>query len=81
MKETIFVSEKTGRIIYGMRNRLNCTQAEFGKKIGLSQPEMSAIELGKVAVKPETVQKIADRFGINPMAITGQVPMNWASLC
>ena len=78
--EALVVSEKTGKIMRGIRGQLNCTQSEFGRKIGVSQPEISAIEAGKKLPSMVMVEKLANRFGLDPMCITGQKPMAWSSL-
>lgn len=79
-QEVLVVSEKTGKIMRGMRVQLNCTQAEFGRKIGVSQPMISAIEAGRAAPTVNMVERLAARFGLDPMSITGQAPMNWSTL-
>lgn len=79
-QEVLVVSEKTGKIMHGMRVQMNCTQAEFGGKIGVSQPTISAIEAGKLKPSIDMVEKLANRFGLDPMSITGQKPMAWSAL-
>ena len=78
--EFLFVSEKTGKIMRGMRVQLNCTQAEFGGKIGVSQPVISAIEAGRTRPSIDMVRNLAARFGLDPKCITGQKPMAWSAL-
>jgi transcriptional regulator with XRE-family HTH domain len=75
-----FVSERPERIMYGMRIQTNCSQAEWGRKFGLTQPTVSAIESGKRQVTDELVDKVDTWFNIDRRCILGQVPMNWASL-
>ena len=41
------------------RNRLKLTQEEFSELIGISQRQVSLIELGKSFPKPETLSKIS----------------------
>ena len=79
-QDVLVVSEKTGRIMRGMRVQLNCTQAEFGGKIGVSQPTVAAIEAGKRLPTISMIEKLADRFGLDPKSITGQKPMAWSAL-
>lgn len=78
--EILVVDIKTGRNLYGMRVQMNCTQAEFGKKVGIDQPSMSAYERGERLPSKRTVRKIADYFNLDPRMITGQMPMAWSSL-
>lgn len=78
--DEIRVTDRCGRVIYGMRVQLNCTQAEFGKKIGLTQSAISEYELGKAKPSATVVHRIAKRFGLDPKAVSGEIPMNWASL-
>ena len=41
------------------RNKLNITQEVFSEKIGITQRQMSLIELGKSFPSPKTISKIA----------------------
>ena len=79
--EILFVDcHNTARNLYGMRVQLNCTQEEFGRKVGIDQASMSAYELEKRTPSKRTVRKIAEWFGIDPRMITGQIPMAWSEL-
>ena len=79
-QDILVVNEKTGRIMKGMRIQLNCSQAEFGGKIGIKQPTVAAIEAGRLQPSIQMVEKLANRFGLDPKCITGQEPMVWAAL-
>ena len=78
--EVLVIDRKTGRNLYGMRVQMGYSQEAFGKKVGIDQPTMSAYELGKRLPSANLVRKIADHFGLNPLEITGQLPMNWSAL-
>ena len=79
-EEILVVDKKCGRVLYGMRVQMNCTQAEFGRKVGIDQPTMSAYERGDRIPTENVVRRIAKHFNLNPLQITGQAPMVWSSL-
>ena len=79
-EEILVVDKTTGRNLYGMRVQMNCTQAEFGKKVGIDQSSMSAYERGERLPSKRTVRKVAAYFGLDPLQITGQRPMVWSAL-
>lgn len=79
-EEILVVDKHCGRVLYGMRVQMNCTQAEFGKKVGLDQPTMSAYERGDRIPTKKVVERIAAHFNLNPLQITGQKPIQWSSL-
>ena len=79
-EEILMVDKTCGRVIYGMRVQMNCTQAEFGKKVGIDQPTISAYERGDRLPTKKAVQKIASHFNLDPLQVTGQKPMVWSAL-
>lgn len=79
-ENVLVVDKRCGRILYGIRVQTNCTQEEFGKKVGIDQPTISAYELGKHIPSKKTVLKIAKYFNLNPRQLTGQEKMVWSSL-
>ena len=79
-EEILVVDKNCGRVLYGMRVQMNCTQAEFGRKVGIDQPSMSAYERGDRIPTKRVVERIAAYFNLNPLQITGQKPIMWSSL-
>lgn len=51
-----------GQKIKQFRNNLKLTQEEFSEKIGITQRQVSLIELGKSFPKPDTLSNIANVF-------------------
>ena len=51
--------ELLGLKIRNQRNKLNLTQEQFSERIGISQRQISLIELGKSFPKPVTLLNIA----------------------
>ena len=61
------MDEKKLKLLLGIkikeqRNRLNLTQEDFSELIGISQRQVSLIELGKSFPKPITLVKISKVF-------------------
>ena len=54
-----------GLKIKNQRSKLNLTQEQFSELIGLSQRQVSLIELGKSFPKPVTILKISKVFNFN----------------
>jgi len=57
IQRTKIISELTK-----LRVRDNLTQAELGKKVGLTQAQISKIELGKSSPRLDTLLKLANYF-------------------
>lgn len=55
---------KIGSIIQNKRVEKNLSQRDFALKIGLHQPDISAIEAGKINLTLETLTKISKVLGI-----------------
>lgn len=69
---------KIGKKIRDVRLWTNCTQAELGKKIGLSQSELSRIELGKDEADVKTIERICSKFyGLTVENFTEDKPIEW----
>lgn len=56
---------KAGALLKGARHRENMTQKQFAKKLGVSQPNLSAMENGKRAIGKNIAKRIEKLFGIN----------------
>lgn len=69
------ITRKTGIMIGFLRDYARETQSEFSEKVGITQPELSAIEHGRRLAKPDVVQRIADRFGIRFEQVCGIEPI------
>lgn len=48
-----------------LRREFNLTQAEFGRKVGLSRAEVANIESGRAPVRPATVPVICHILGVS----------------
>lgn len=51
--------------IKSVRKKLNLTQTEFGKKIGLSRDNVANIEGNRIEIKDITVKSICREFDVN----------------
>ena len=47
-----------------LRNKSGLTQAQVAEKMGVTQAEVSRIEKSKRTIRPETVKKICDVYGM-----------------
>lgn len=59
-----------GERIRTIRKKLNLSQDEFGKKIGLTRGAITNAELGRAAIKPLFIEHICDTFQVNEKWIT-----------
>lgn len=51
--------------IKSVRKKLNLTQTEFGKKIGLSRDNVANIEGNRIEIKDITIKSICREFDVN----------------
>lgn len=51
------------------KEHLVVTQAEFGKRLGLSRSGMWLIEVGAQRTSPETLRKMARKLGVAPQEL------------
>lgn len=58
--------EDVSKFVRVKRAEINLTQEEFAKEVGVSLRSVSKLE-GKVNVKDETVNKVADALGYTPV--------------
>lgn len=79
MKELI-IDNRCGGIVKQVRLQLNCTQDEFGRKVGLDQPTVCRIERRQQLPTESTLQKIAKLAGVSVYSMTGQEPINYAAI-
>ena len=56
---------KRGVLVRGIRHRENLNQADFAKKIGISQSDLSKIENGKRPIGTEIGNRIIKKFKLN----------------
>ena len=54
-----------GSLLKGLRARENINQAEFAKRINITQPELSKLETGKRPIGKVVAQRIAKEFKID----------------
>lgn len=59
-----------GERIRMIRKKLDLSQDEFGKKIGLTRGAITNAELGRAAIKPLFIEHICDTFRVNEKWIT-----------
>ncbi len=59
-----------GERIRMIRKKLNLSQDEFGKKIGLTRGAITNAELGRATIKPLFIEHICDTFQVNEKWIT-----------
>lgn len=62
-----------GLLLKQNRARLDLTQAELGKAVGLGRTAITNIESGKQAVSLYQVYEFSDVFGIDPKELLPQV--------
>ena len=79
MKE-IIVSDRSCGIVRQVRLQMNCTQSEFGKKIGLDQPTISLIESRKKLPSETVLEKITHIADVTVYQLTGQEKINYSSI-
>ena len=86
MKEVWEVENKVeswriGKMIRDIRRWTNCTQAELGKKIGISQSDLSKLELGKTEANMRTIEQICSKFdGLEVANFTEGKPIDWSEV-
>lgn len=56
---------KAGVLLQGLRNREGLSQIEFAKKINVSQPDLSKMELGKRSIGKKVAKRIEAVFKVN----------------
>lgn len=62
---------KPGVLLRGLRVRENLSQIEFAEKIGVTQSDLSKMELGKRPIGKTIAQRIAKKFGIHYRSLLG----------
>lgn len=62
---------KPGVLLRGLRVRENLSQIEFSEKIGVTQSDLSKMELGKRPIGKTIAQRIAKKFGIHYRSLLG----------
>lgn len=83
MKEVLLMNHEVetwriGKIIRDVRHWTNCTQAELGKKIGVSQSDICKLELGKKEASIREIEAICSKFdGLEVENFTENKPINW----
>lgn len=71
----ITMDDKIGERIRTIRNRLNLSQLEFGRRAGVTKQAVSAWESDKRTPDRDSLTQLRDRLAINPdWIITGQPP-------
>lgn len=64
------MDQKTlGEFIRVERNKRNWSLRELARRLGITPPFLSDIELGKRYPSPETLERIADEFGVSVSAL------------
>lgn len=64
--------KNTGEIIKSLRKQRGITQEQLGKVIGVQKSAIAKYEHGDVVnLKRDSIQKIADYFGVRPSYILG----------
>lgn len=64
--------ESTGKIIKQLRKEHHLTQEELGNILGVKKSAVAKYEHGKIVnLKRETIEKMADYFGVLPSYIMG----------
>ena len=80
MEKEIIIDNKCGGIINTVRMMMNCSQAEFGKKIGLDQPSVCRIERRQVMPNEAVLERIAHLAGVSVYQLTGQEPIDYSRI-
>lgn len=70
------VNGKSRYVVYCVRKNADLTQAEFGKKFGISQTTLSAIESGKRLPSRDLLQKIGAWCGLSEAQMNGEKPFS-----
>lgn len=76
----LVIGNSCGHIIKQVRLELKCSQSEFGRKIGISQPVLCMIERREVLPTETMLEKIARIAGVSTYQLTGQEPICYAAL-
>ena len=64
-KNDIFIPETVNERIKHIRKRVNYSQADFAKTIGIKQSTLSDIERGKIGVSTNLIQKISKYYYVS----------------
>ena len=79
-QKELIIDSKCGHIVRQIRMELHCTQAEFGRKLGVSQPVICQIERREVLPTESLLQKLARIAGVSLYQMTGQEPISYAAI-
>lgn len=66
MSKPTLDSARIGREIARLRKQLNMSSTELGRRVGLSQPQISRLENGKQGFRSDTLARIAEALGVTP---------------
>ena len=79
-RKELKIGTKCGHIVKQVRLELNCTQAEFGKKIGVSPYTITCIERREKLPSESILEKIARLTGVSTYQLTGQESICYAAI-
>jgi DNA-binding XRE family transcriptional regulator len=62
--EEVFPDMSPAKLLRGLRGKMELTQAEFAKRLGISQHHISEMETGKRSITLEMAKRIGETFDV-----------------
>lgn len=79
-KKEIVIDNRCGGIVKQVRLQMKCTQAEFGRKIGIDQSTICKIERRQQLPTESLLEKITHICDVTVHQLTGQEPISYAAI-
>lgn len=79
-KREVIIDNKCGSIVKQVRLQMNCSQEEFGRKIGIDQPTICRIERREKMPTESMLEKITHITDVTVYQLTGQDPINYCRI-